>query len=164
MSDPRKLRFYGYVDRPYERVRNVLYRQPLQLLVGATSSATKRTKELVAHLRIGVAGVDIGVDVRPTVNRVSEEEPVAGLPPVTCVEIAWEAARGPGHFPLLRAQLSAWPTTSDETQLEIEGDYRPPFGMVGRTLDAILLHRLAQASVHRFLEDVMAQIRSELQG
>ncbi len=95
-------------------------------------------------------------------HRFREEEPIAGLSPVTCVDIGWEAARAPALFPLMRARLSAWPTTSDETQLEIEGEYQPPFGALGNTLDAVLLHRVAQASVHRLLEDVIAQIRREL--
>lgn len=162
MAEPRRLRFYGYVERPYEQVRALLCAEPLALLARATTSAAKRAQELVANLRVGIGGVEIGVDVRTTVHQVREEEPLVGLPPVTCVELGWEAVRAPALFPLMRAQLSAWPTLSSETQLEIEGDYQPPFRGLGNTLDAVILHRVAQASVHRFLEDVIAQIRREL--
>ena len=62
----------------------------------------------------------------------------------------------------MRAELSAWPVTSTETQIEIAGDYQPPFRGVGKTLDAILLHRVAEASVQRFLEDILEQIRREI--
>ena len=162
MAEPRTLRFYGYVNRPYERVRDVLRAQPLALLARATTSSAKRAQELAANLHVGAGGIQIGVDVRTTVHRVRDEEPVAGLSPVTCVELAWEAMRAPALFPLMRAQISAWPTLSTETQLEIEGEYQPPFRGLGNTLDAVLLHRVAQDSVHRFLEDVIAQIEREI--
>jgi hypothetical protein len=162
MAEPRTLRFYGYVERPYEPVRALLRAEPVALLSRATTSAAKRAQELVANLRVGLGGVEIGVDVRTTVRQIREEAPLAGLPPVTIVELGWEAVRAPGLFPLMHAQLSAWPTLSTETQLEIEGEYQPPFRGLGNTLDAVLLHRVAQASVHRFLEDVIAQIGREL--
>jgi hypothetical protein len=162
MAEPRKLRFYGYVERPYEQVRDLLRTQPLALLARATTSAARRAQELVANLRVGVGGVEIGVDVRTTVHPIREEEPIAGMSPVACVDLGWEAARAPALFPLMRAQLSVWPMLANETQLEIEGEYQPPFRGLGNTLDAIVLHRVAQASVHRFLEDVIAQILREL--
>ena len=162
MTEPRTLRFYGYVDRSYERVSDLLRAQPLGLITRATSSAAKRAQELAVVLRVGVGAIEVGVDVKATVKRIRVEESVAGLPPVTCVEIGWEAARAPALFPIMRADLSAWPTLSNETQIEIEGEYQPPFRGLGKTLDAVLLHRVAQASVHRFLEDVIAQVRREL--
>jgi hypothetical protein len=64
----------------------------------------------------------------------------------------------------MKAELSLWPLTSSETQLEIEGAYRPPLGVVGAAADAALGHRLAEATVHRFLDDVVEQVRRELQA
>jgi hypothetical protein len=162
MTEPRTLRLYGYVERPYERVRTLLRAEPLALLARATTSAAKRAQELVANLRVGLGGIEIGVDVRTAVLGVREEESIAGMPPVTCIELGWEAVHAPALFPLMHARLSLWPTLSSETQLEIEGEYQPPFRGLGSTLDAVLLHRIAQASVHRFLEDAIAQIRREL--
>ena len=60
------------------------------------------------------------------------------------------------------ATLSAWPLSPEETQIEIEGDYTPPLGAVGRALDAAVLHRVAEAAVHRFLEDVVEQLRRDV--
>lgn len=62
----------------------------------------------------------------------------------------------------MTAELSLWPLTSTETQLEILGAYRPPLGIVGNALDAAVGHRLAEATVHRFLDDVVEQLRREL--
>jgi hypothetical protein len=162
MPEPRRLHFYGYVERPYEEVRARLHAGALDLFQRATTSAARRGQDLVAHLRVELAGVEIGVNVKVHARRVRDDDPVAGMPATTCVELDWEAARAPALFPILRAQLSAWPVTSTETQIEIEGDYQPPFRSVGTTVDALLLHRVAQASVHRFLEDVLAQLRREI--
>jgi hypothetical protein len=62
----------------------------------------------------------------------------------------------------MKAVLSFWPLTSSETQMEIEGAYRPPLGAVGNVADAAVGHRVAEAAVHRFLDDVVEQIRREL--
>ena len=103
------------------------------------------------------------MDVRPSVQRVREDEGAAGMSPVTVVEIGWEASRTPGLFPSMRLELSAWPLSSTETQIEIAGEYRPPLGPVGNAIDAAVGHRIAEASVHSFLEDVVEQIRRDVQ-
>ena len=162
MTEPRRLRYYGYVERPYDQVRALLHSGALELFQRATASAAERGQSLVAHLNVRLEGIEIGVEVRTLARRVREEEPVAGLPPEICIELEWEAARAPALFPLMRAEVSAWPVTSRETQIEIVGDYQPPFRGAGKTLDAILLHRVAEASVHRFLEDILKQIRREI--
>jgi hypothetical protein len=61
-----------------------------------------------------------------------------------------------------KAELCFFPLTSTETQLEIEGAYRPPLGIVGNAIDAAVGHRVAEATVHRFLDDVVERIRREL--
>ncbi len=93
MSHRKNVRCYGYVERPYEQVRALLHREPLELLQRATNSASLRTRELIANLKVDIGGFEIGVDIRAHVNRVREEDGVAGLSPVTRVELAWEAAR-----------------------------------------------------------------------
>jgi hypothetical protein len=62
----------------------------------------------------------------------------------------------------MRAEVSFWPLASDETEIEITGDYRPPLGAIGDAADAALGHRIAEAVVHRFLGDVVAELHREL--
>ena len=162
MRQPRKLRCYQYVERPYEDVRALLRERPLEVLQRATSSAAARADSLAATLRVGVAGVEIGVDVKLHVTAIRDDEGVGGLSPVTRVMLSWEAARAPALFPLMSAQLSVWPLSSSETQVEMEGEYRPPLGAVGDAIDAAVGHKIADASVHKFLEDLVQQIRHEL--
>jgi hypothetical protein len=55
-----------------------------------------------------------------------------------------------------------YPLTSSETQLDFSGVYEPPFGAVGRTVNAIIGHRIAEASVHTFVNDVAGYLRQAL--
>jgi hypothetical protein len=162
MSEPRKLRCYQYVNRPFPAVRELLRSRPVDVFQHATTSAAARASALTASLHASVAGLDVGVDVRIHVNGVRDDEGVAGLAPVTRITLAWEAARATAFFPVMTAELSLWPLTSTETQLEILGAYRPPLGVVGNALDAAVGHRLAEATVHRFLDDVVEQLRREV--
>ena len=118
MSEPRTLRCYAYVNRPYGAVREVMRSRPLEVFQRATTSAAARASALAASLHASLAGVDVGVDVRIDVRRVTDDEGVAGLSPVSHVMIGWEAARTPGLFPIMNADLSFWALTSGETQLE----------------------------------------------
>jgi len=68
----------------------------------------------------------------------------------------------PRLFPLMKAELSIYPLTATETQLDFSGVYEPPFGAVGKTMNAILGYRIAEVCVHRFVSDVAAYLRQAL--
>ena len=68
----------------------------------------------------------------------------------------------PRLFPLMKGELSVYPLTSSETQLDFSGIYEPPFGTVGKTMNAIVGHRIAEASMHRFIADVAEYLRQTL--
>ena len=162
MSELQKLRCYQYVNRPYGEVGDLLRSQALELLQRATTSAAARATSLAATLHVGVGAVEIGVDVSPYLKRVWEDESVGGLTPVTRVEIGWKASRAPALFPSMHLELTAWPLSSGETQLEITGEYDPPLGLIGDVLDATVGHRIAEASVLHLLDDVVAEIQRDL--
>jgi hypothetical protein len=162
MSEPKPLRCYEYVNRPYERVRGLLRDRGMELFQRATATAGARAEELVSTLRVDIGGIEIGVDARIHIAGVRDEAWITGLSPVTRMTVSWEAARRTALFPSMQAELSAWPLFATETQLEISGLYTPPLGLVGKAMDAVVGHRVAEATVHRFLEDIVEQIRREL--
>jgi hypothetical protein len=161
MSEPRKLRVYAYVNKPYAAVRQLLQSRASEVFPRATTSAVTRAGEVDAQLRVSAGGVDVGVDVRIHLGSLREEEGPKGMSPITRVPITWEAVRAAALFPSMTAELSAWPLTATETQIELEGAYRPPLGAVGNALDAAVGHRVAEAAVHRFLDDVVEQMRRD---
>jgi hypothetical protein len=161
MSDPRELHCYQYVNVPYETVRDALQRDALGIFQRATASATSRAEELAATLRVGVGALEIGADVKIAVRAVNEKVSALG-DRRTDLEIAWTAAKAAGLFPYMEATLSVYPLSSRESQIDLYGRYRPPLGVVGTALDAMVGHRIAEASVLRFVQDIAARVNAEL--
>ena len=62
----------------------------------------------------------------------------------------------------MNAELSVYPLTPTETQLDFLGRYEPPLGILGGALDAMVGHHIAQASVHRFVTDVAKYLREHV--
>jgi len=156
-----ELRCYEYVTASYERVCALLDGDAAGLFQRATRAASVRADEVGATLRVKLGPLEVGVPV--SIGVVSRSEEVGVLGDRTArIDIAWTAARAGGFFPSMEASLRLYPLSRHETQIELYGAYRPPLGPVGTALDALLLHRVAEAAVLRFVEDVAARINAEL--
>jgi hypothetical protein len=158
----RKIRCFDYVNHPYERVRDLLKKNALTVFQSATNSAASRAKSVVAELHVDFAGIGVKTDIKIDVKSVDEK--AAGSPsmPTTKVTLEWAAAKMPQLFPLMKGELCVYPLTTTETQLDFFGVYKPPFGTVGKTMNAIVGHRIAEVSVHRFVNDVAGYLRQAL--
>jgi hypothetical protein len=62
----------------------------------------------------------------------------------------------------MKAELAIYPLTGTETQLDFAGVYEPPLGVLGSAANAVVGHRLAESSVHRFISDVAQHLRASL--
>jgi hypothetical protein len=161
MSTGREIRSYDYVNRPYERVRDALRQNALTVFQSATKAAASRAQSIAAELHVDLGGIGVKTDINISVKNI-EEIVDATSTPTTRLLLEWEAATVPGLFPLMKGELSLYPLTSTETQLDFSGFYEPPFGAVGRTMNAIVGHRIAEVSVHRFVSDVAGYLRQAL--
>ena len=67
----------------------------------------------------------------------------------------WEVI-GPGGslFPALDADIKLTPAGEDAATLAISGVYRPPFGSLGAGLDRAIMHRVAEATIRSFTEQI----------
>lgn len=162
MTKEPEIRCYDYVNHPYERVRDALRQDALAVFQSATKAAASRAQSIAAELHVDFGGVGVKTDIRISVKSVEEKLPDAISTPVTKLLLEWEAATMPGLFPFMRAELSIYPLTSTETQLDLWGLYEPPFGTVGKAMNAIVGHRIAEVSVHRFITDVAGYLRRAL--
>ena len=157
----REIRSYDYVNQPYDRVRHVFREDAVTVFQTATKSAVSRARSVAAELHIDVGGIGVKADIKLSVNNIDEK--VDAFPaPSTRVQFEWEAANMPGLFPLMKAELSIYPLTPTETQLDFLGYYEPPFGVVGEAMNAIVGHRIAEASVRSFVNDVAGYLRQSL--
>jgi len=158
----RKIHCYDYVNHPYERVRDALKKNAIMVFQSATKTAVSRAQAVAAELRVDFAGIGVKTDIKIDVKSVDEKTAGSASMPTTKLFLEWEAAKMPRLFPLMKGELSVYPLTTTETQLDFSGVYRPPFGTVGKTMNAIVGHRIAEASVHRFVSDVAGYLRQTL--
>lgn len=161
MSTGREIRCYDYVNHPYAQVRDALSDDATSVFSAATKAAATRARSVASELRADIGGIGVEADIVITVRRVEEQNPEMASP-VTRLELEWHAAKMPALFPLMKAQLSIYPLTGSETQLDFSGIYQPPFGAVGKALDAIAGHRIAEACVRRFVDEVADHLRHTL--
>jgi hypothetical protein len=157
MANRHELRAYDYVNRPYQAVREALLADPLETFRRATVTASRPAAEV--ELRAKVGPLSIGQDVAISLGAITDGRTGSG-DPVTKVAIEWKSARQAGLFPTMRATLSIYPLSSRETQLELDGTYDPPLGLLGDALDAIALHKVAETSVAGFVRDVAGFLRA----
>ncbi len=163
MTAPHELRCYDYVNHPYVAVRDAMHADLGGIFERATTSATRRAHALAANLKVGLGALEIGTDVAIKLLGVEErEEGPAGRTRTTFIRLSWNAARAAALFPSMAAEMMVYPLSKDETQIELHGRYTPPLGAVGSALDSLIGHRIADASVHRFVTDVASLLRDEL--
>ncbi len=78
---------------------------------------------------------------------------------ILVVPVRWVATGATGAmFPQLDGNLELAPADDGQSVLRLNGAYRPPLAAVGGGLDRLLLHRVADATIRRFLQDVAAGI------
>jgi hypothetical protein len=162
MSEGRNIHCYDYVNHPYEKVRAALADDAVSVFGSATKAAASRAQLVASSLRLEIGGISVETDIKVSVKDIERKEASTTEPPSTRLQLEWEAAERPRLFPLMKANLLIYPLTATETQLDFSGDYEPPLGVLGKAANAMVGHRIAEASVHRFVNDVAAYLRSEL--
>jgi hypothetical protein len=101
-----------------------------------------------------MAGFNIGREVLVEVGQPQDKGYAVFIP------LKWRAASQEDLFPSMHAELEVT-ALSDRppwTQIGILGRYRPPFGVFGAIGDAMLGHRLAEATVRHFIIDLAARL------
>ncbi len=122
--------------------------------------------------QVAEAAYDEGEEL---LSRVGPFGPVPGLSKAVSVYVGKVRDRGEGFvmplrwsatgptelFPVMEADLEIAPLGTYESQLRLSGSYEPPLGSVGRRLDRLLLHQLAEATVRAFLSELVAALVAE---
>jgi hypothetical protein len=159
MTSGREIRCFDYVNHPYERVRDALTKDAPIVFQAATKAAASRAHSLASELRVNVAGITLATDIAISVKKIEEKISETASIPVTRLQLEWEAANMPHLFPFMRAELDIYSLTSTETQLDFFGVYEAPLGALGKALNAMAGHSIAEAAVHRFVQDVAGYLR-----
>jgi len=164
MSQRPDIRCYDYVNRPYDQVSEALVLDAVGIFQRATGAATSRAASLVSNLKVSIGGLEVGKNVRVRVTKVDRDAHVPSRlgPKATRLELEWQAETDRSLFPCMRAELTVYPLSSSDTQIELHGTYEPPAGLLGDAADRLVGHRIAEASVHRFVRDIAEELAREL--
>jgi hypothetical protein len=139
------IRYFIELSLPVVKVEEALVGSPAGWLSAMAGEAQARGDGL-----LGEVGVGPRTRLRRQV-RIRLGEPVQ-YPSMTSLPLTWEPVGLDGVLPQLDANLELGSLGGDRTQLAVSARYRPPLGVVGRAVDRVLLHRVAEATLKDFLD------------
>ena len=146
------VRYYLELPLPADKVEQALLDAPGEWLAALAGTAQQRGDGLLAQVGVGPLSQRLARRVAVTLG-----SPVR-FPSMTSLPLSWEPVGSQGLLPRLEADLEVGPLGEGRTQLAISARYRPPLGAVGRAVDRVLLHRVAEATVKDFLDRLGAAI------
>jgi hypothetical protein len=149
------VRYYMELPLPAGQVEHAMLGSPAGWLSTVAGEAQRRGDHLLTEIGVGPLGPRLGRRVS-----IQIDQPVR-FPSMTSLPLTWEPVGLEGVLPRLDANIELGSLGEDRTQLAISARYRPPLGAVGRTVDRVLLHRVAEATVKDFLDRVGAAITSQ---
>jgi hypothetical protein len=164
MTNSRHIRVFDYVNHPYEKVRDALTTSAGPTLARATTRAAARAESVATQLHVTIGALEVATDIEIKVHNVAETPGSGRMSPVTRVMFEWKAKQSPRLFPLMHAELTVYPLTGSETQLDFSGQYDVPLGILGKGVDAVVGNRIADASIHRFVTEVAEHLREALRS
>jgi len=144
---------FAQIDRPFDAVRDQLVEAGPGWLGESLVAAYEEGERL--SLRVSSAIGPLRVSKRVW----AELDEMAVKPDRVTQSLRWRAAGATGLFPSMAADLEFTPMGTAMTSISFMGRYVPPLGPVGREVDRVLLHRLAQASVRALLARVVERLR-----
>ena len=111
----------------------------------------------ITVIRVGPLADHLGASKRV---RVRFLDPVSHNETLT-VGVRWEATGITGAlFPVFDGDINLAPAGEQATRLTLVGVYRPPLDRLGATLDRLILHRLATATIRALLERIADAVTS----
>ena len=158
----REIRAFDYVNHSFDVVRDELLANAASVFGSATHAAQSRAESVAAELRVSLGALQVAAPIEIALGTPSESQDGPGRTPKLVIPITWKAVERSALFPIMNAELSVYPLTATETQLDFGGHYDPPLGVLGSAIDAAVGYRIAEASVHRFLADVAKFLRQSL--
>ena len=147
------LRAYVELHLPIAKVEEALLRTPAEWIPRLASSAEEHGDQLLAEVGFPVSALQLGKRVE------IELGPAVRTPGRTWLPVSWRATGPGGIFPTLEGELEVAALGPHLSQLGLSARYKPPFGLVGESLDRALLHRVAEATVRDFVERVASVLR-----
>jgi hypothetical protein len=108
-------------------------------------------------LTVSAAGGEITVHKRVQIDLGAAYSRGEGV----VIPLSWWAVGAERFFPTLDADLEIMPMGPDQAMLTLMGRYEPPLGALGRVVNRLVLHRVAEACVRSFLRRTAANLEHQ---
>jgi hypothetical protein len=140
-----------HVDQPAHSVRRELLERPERWLPPSVVEPLGERRYL---LRVGFSApvARISKQVEVTVGEPAHEGDWLVRP------VSWRATGPSQLFPVLDGKLTVQPLGPHSSLLWLGATYQPPLGGLGREIDEVVMHSVAEATVRDFVETVAAQV------
>jgi hypothetical protein len=140
------------IPEPYDAVVTTLATVGSELQVWASAAYRRGEDMAVGPAEFVSASIDLEVG-----SAIQGHE-------TTTIPMSWIATSASALFPRMDAEVVVSPAHSSMTNLEFRGSYRPPLEGVGRLLDRIALHRIAESTVRNFLDRLVSAVTAEIRA
>jgi len=148
------IRDFVQVERSFDEVRALILADTLGFLNGNAGDAYRDGERFFLRLEPSTDHPTFGKKVQVELADPYESEDSLMVP------MHWWAPGATKLFPHLDAVLEFAPLGSMWTQITLMGSYDPPFGVIGRRADAMVLHRVAEASIRSFVTRVARRLQA----
>jgi hypothetical protein len=149
------IRYYVELAQAMPDLERLLLQAPASWLPNLAENADERGQRLLTEVGFPMDGhrivkrvsIGVGASVRSSVR--------------TWIPISWQATGPGGLFPVLEGDLEIARLGAERTQLAFSARYRPPLGLIGRTVDRALLSRVAEATIKDFVDRIAERLDAQ---
>jgi hypothetical protein len=138
----------------FREVSAAMRGDPRDWLAGMAAAAGEQGDQLVVEVGLEVAGHRVGRRAGLEVGEAFAADRVTMLP------VRLRAQDHQRLFPTLEGTLDAAWLGPGRTYLALSLTYEPPLGVLGRSVDQALLHRVAEAVCQRLLHAVAGELET----
>ncbi len=146
------LRYYVEVALPAAALADVLVQDPARWMPALAGHADQHARRLMLEVGFPVDHHRAGKRVELELGQPVHTQARTWLP------LSWRATGARGLFPALEGELEVAALGKELTQVGLSARYKPPFGLLGESLDRVLLHRVAEATVRDFVQRIAAEL------
>lgn len=146
---------FAQIDRPFSAVSDELVASGPGWLGDSLVAAYAEGERLSVRVASSLGPIRVSKRVWAELGEMTVKPDRVTQP------LRWRAAGASGLFPAMVADLEFAPMGAAMTAISFMGRYVPPLGPLGREVDRMLLHRLAQASVRALLSLVVERLAAD---
>ena len=150
------VRYFVELAHPMPNLERSLIEAPSSWLPNLAERADERGQRLLTEVGFPMDGHRIVKKVLITMGDAVRS------PARTWIPISWEATGPSGLFPVLDGELEIARLGAERTQVAFSARYRPPLGLIGRTVDRALLSRVAEATIKDFVDRIAERLDAQV--